>query len=39
VVAGGKIAYIGHPASLTAEKIRGYAASAKEAAPAVPTKK
>jgi thiol-disulfide isomerase/thioredoxin len=39
VVAGGKVAYIGHPASLTPEKIRGYAADTKEAAPAGPAKK
>jgi thiol-disulfide isomerase/thioredoxin len=39
VVAGGKIAYIGHPASLNAEKIRGFIAEAKAAAPATPAKK
>jgi thiol-disulfide isomerase/thioredoxin len=39
VVAGGKIAYIGHPASLTAEKIRGFIAEAKAAEPAAPAKK
>jgi thiol-disulfide isomerase/thioredoxin len=39
VVAGGKIAYIGHPASLTDEKIRGFIEEAKAAAPAAPAKK
>lgn len=39
VVAGGKVAYIGHPASLDAEKIRGFIAEAKAAAPAAPAKK
>jgi hypothetical protein len=39
VVAGGKIAYIGHPGSLTAEKIKGFIAEAKAAAPAAPAKK
>lgn len=39
VVAGGKIAYIGHPASLTDEKIRGFIEEAKTAAPAAPVKK
>ncbi len=39
VVADGKIAYIGHPASLDAEKIRGFIAEAKAAAPAAPVKK
>ena len=39
VVAGGKIAYIGHPASLTDEKIREFIAEAKAAAPAAPVKK
>jgi len=39
VVAGGKIAYIGHPGSLTAEKIKGFIAEAKAAAPATPAKK
>ena len=39
VVAGGKIAYIGHPMSLSDEKIRGFIAEAKAAAPAAPVKK
>ena len=39
VVAGGKIAYIGHPMSLEAEKIRGFIEEAKAAAPAAPAKK
>jgi hypothetical protein len=39
VVAGGKIAYIGHPMSLDAEKIRGFIEEAKAAAPAAPAKK
>jgi hypothetical protein len=39
VVAGGKSAYIGHPASLTDEKIREVIAEAKAAAPAAPAKK
>jgi thiol-disulfide isomerase/thioredoxin len=39
VVAGGKIAYIGHPMSLTDEKIREFIAEAKAAAPAAPAKK
>ena len=36
VVAGGKVAYIGHPMSLDAEKIREFIAEAKAAAPATP---
>lgn len=36
VVAGGKVAYIGHPMSLDAEKIRGFIAEAKAATPATP---
>ena len=36
VVAGGKVAYIGHPMSLDVEKIRGFIADAKAAAPATP---
>jgi hypothetical protein len=39
VVSGGKIAYIGHPGSLTVEKIKAYVAEAKAAAPAAPAKK
>ena len=39
VVAGGKVAYIGHPMSLNAEKIREFIAEAKAAAPATPAKK
>jgi len=39
VVAGGKVAYIGHPAALDAEKIRGFIAEAKAAAPVAPAKK
>ena len=39
VVAGGKVAYIGHPMSLNAEKIREFIAEAKAAAPAAPAKK
>jgi thiol-disulfide isomerase/thioredoxin len=39
VVAGGKVAYIGHPMSLDAEKIRGFIEEAKAAAPAAPAKK
>ena len=39
VVAGGKVAYIGHPMSLDAEKIREFIAEAKAAAPATPAKK
>ena len=39
VVAGGKVAYIGHPASLSDEKIRGFIAEAKAAEPAAPAKK
>ena len=39
VVAGGNVAYIGHPMSLDVEKIRGFIAEAKAAAPAAPAKK
>lgn len=39
VVAGGKIAYIGHPMSLDPEKVRAFIAEAKTAAPALPAKK
>ena len=39
VVTGGKVAYIGHPASLTDEKIREFIAEAKAAEPAAPAKK
>ena len=39
VVAGGKVAYIGHPMSLSDEKIREFIAEAKAAAPAAPAKK
>ena len=39
VVTGGKVAYIGHPMSLDAEKIRGFIEEAKAAAPAAPVKK
>ena len=39
VVAGGKVAFIGHPMSLDPEKVRAFIAEAKAATPILPAKK